>query len=52
MLGFNTRRASDMNNFDYLKPTMASIQRAKSVVPKNKGNNTTVIVNSSVMGAP
>ena len=36
-LGFNTRRASEMNNFDYLKPTLASMQRAKSVAPKNKG---------------
>jgi hypothetical protein len=36
MHGFNTRRASEMNNFDYLKPTIASMSRAKSVAPKSK----------------
>jgi hypothetical protein len=32
-VGFNTRRASDLKACDYLKPTLSSMQRAKSVVP-------------------
>ena len=38
-MSFNTRRASDFKQCDYLKPTLSSMSRAKSVVPhKNKQN--------------
>lgn len=33
VIGFNSRRASDFSHCDYLRPTMSSMSRAKSVAP-------------------
>ena len=35
-MGFNLRRPSDFISYDYLKPTMSSMSRAKSVLPSKK----------------
>jgi hypothetical protein len=35
-MSFNSRRASEFKHCDYLKPTLSSMSRAKSVVPQTK----------------
>lgn len=47
-MGFNSRRASDFNQCDYLKPTLSSMCRAKSVVPgMKKAIKNQVIINQN-----
>ena len=50
-MGFNTRRASNFIQFDYLRPTVSSMQRAKSVVPqKQRGGKDKKAVAQQNMG--